>query len=99
MPADPNLLKATDGPVLVGVDVGTSSVRVIAFDARGRRLAAAAQPTPVRIVATGGEYDPDAIFEAVVTALAEVASALSGRPVAGIATQSGILAGRSGALR
>lgn len=50
----------SDAPVLIGIDVGTSSVRAIAFDARGRRLAAGARPTPIRIVDTGGEYDPDA---------------------------------------
>ena len=60
------------GAALIGVDVGTSSVRAIAFDERGRRLAAAARPTPTKIVETGGEFDPDAIFSTVLAALAEV---------------------------
>ena len=79
---------ATDSPVLIGIDVGTSSVRAIAFDARGRRIAAAARPTPFTIFGTGGEFDPDAIFSTAVTALKEVGSALAGRPVAGIAVAS-----------
>ena len=73
---------------LIGIDVGTSSVRAIAFDERGRRLAAASRPTPTKIVETGGEFDPDAIFATVLAALAEVAQGLAGRPVAGIAVAS-----------
>ncbi len=75
-------------PVLIGIDVGTSSVRAIAFDSRGRRLAAVARPTPIRIVDTGGEYDPEAIFATVLAALREVGAALAGRPVAAIAVAS-----------
>ena len=41
------------GDALIGIDVGTSSVRVIAFDPHGRRIGAAARPTPTRIVDTG----------------------------------------------
>src|SRR6185503_7430619 len=77
-----------DAPALVGIDIGTSSVRAIAFDERGRRLAAAARPTPTRIVETGGEFDSEAMFSTVLAALAEVGAALAGRPVAGIAVAS-----------
>lgn len=77
-----------DGPVLIGIDVGTSSIRAIAFDANRRRVAAAARPTPVRATLTGGEYDPETIFTAALEALAEVGRALDGRPVAGIAAAS-----------
>lgn len=79
---------ASDDPLLIGVDVGTSSVRAIAFDARGRKIATAAHPTPMTAVDSGGEYDPDAIFTATLGALAEVGGALAGRPVAGIGVAS-----------
>lgn len=82
------VLERSDFPVLVGIDVGTSSVRAIAFDERGRRVASAARPTPVTILETGGEYDPDAILAAALTALKEVGSVLAGRPVAGVAVAS-----------
>jgi len=90
MPSEPWSARKSDSgaPALIGVDVGTSSVRAIAFDERGRRLAAAARPTPTRVVATGGEFDPDAIFSTVVAALVEVGKELAGRPVAGIAVAS-----------
>jgi xylulokinase len=76
------------GAVLIGIDVGTSSIRAIAFDAGGRRVAAASRPTPMRATDTGGEYDPEVIFATALEALAEVGRALAGRPVAGIAATS-----------
>jgi len=76
-------------PFLIGIDVGTRSVRAIAFDARGRRAAQAARPTPARMQAGGrGEYDPDKLFDAVMDCLAEVARSLAGKPVAGLAVGS-----------
>ncbi len=78
----------SDGAVLIGIDVGTSAVRAIAFDVGGRRVAAAARPTPVRAAETGGEYDPETIFATALEALAEVGRTLEGRPVAGIAAAS-----------
>jgi xylulokinase len=78
----------TDLPVLIGIDVGTSSIRALAFDLRGEKLAGAARPTPMTAVATGGEYDPDLIFATVLSVLAEVGAALAGRPVAGMAVGS-----------
>lgn len=75
-------------PAIIGVDVGTTSVKAVAFDPVGRKLAAASRPTPMTRAATGGEYDPDTIFETVLAILAEVAEGLGGRPVAGIAATS-----------
>lgn len=77
-----------EDPVMVGIDVGTSSVRAIAFDRRGRKVVVASRPTPIHAVETGGEYDPDALWERVVEALAEVGAALRSRPVAGMAVAS-----------
>ena len=78
----------SDAPAIIGVDVGTTSVKAVAFDPAGRKLASAARPTPMTRVATGGEYDPDTIFDTVLAILAEVGTALAGRPVAGIAATS-----------
>ncbi len=76
-------------PFLIGIDVGTQTVRALAFDGHGNQAAEARRPTPVtRIPPDGCEYDPDAIFAAVVECLGEVAGALAGRPVVGIAVAS-----------
>ncbi len=79
---------STDDAVIIGIDVGTTSVRAIAFDARGRRVAAGTRPTPVRRSTSGGEFDPEAIYAAVAANLADVGKALAGRNVAGIAVTS-----------
>src|SRR5438552_15843506 len=75
-------------PCLIGIDCGTQSIRAIAFDRAGRKLAAAARPTPIKRSDSGGEYDPEAIFAAAVASLREVAGMLAGRPVAGMAVAS-----------
>jgi xylulokinase len=78
-----------DSPVVIGIDVGTQSIRTLAFDARGRRIAEARRPTPVEMLDGGrGEYAPDALFATVLACLAETAAALRGRPVAGMAVAS-----------
>ena len=64
-------------PALIGIDVGTQSIRSIAFDRRGRKLAASARATPTSVLAVGGEYDPEAVFAAVLATLAEVARDLA----------------------
>src|SRR5215475_4667630 len=80
---------ADDSPTLIGIDVGTQSIRASAFDPRGRKVAQATRPTPVRTLDGGrGEYDPDSMFATVIACLAETARALAGRPVAGMAVAS-----------
>ena len=81
-------MDGSDQPCLIGIDCGTQSIRAIAFDSAGRKLAASARPTPIKRCDSGGEHDPDAIFTAVLVVLGEVAVALAGRPVAGIAVAS-----------
>jgi xylulokinase len=83
-----DVARRTGEPVLIGIDVGTSSVRAIAFDPRGRRVAAETRPTPTRLTETGGEFDPEAIFATVVENLRGLGKALAGRSVAGIAVAS-----------
>ncbi len=76
-------------PFLIGIDVGTQSVRALAFDARGHQVAQARRSTPEKRLAPDRlEYDPEAMFTAVTECLGEVGVALGGRPVAGIAVAS-----------
>lgn len=84
VPAD----RSSDGSAIVGIDIGTTSIRAIAFDARGRKIAVGSRPTPLRKLETGGDYDPDEMWECALAALTEVGAALGQRPVAGIAVAS-----------
>ena len=79
---------SADGPAIIGVDFGTTSVKAVAFDPVGRKLASASRPTPMTQAATGGAYDPGVVFDTILAILAEVATGLAGRPVAGIAATS-----------
>lgn len=85
-------MPTTDGfepPFLIGIDVGTQSVRALAFDAHGNQVAQARRSTPeTRSAADRCEYDPDALFSAVSECLGEIGRALAGRPVAGMAVAS-----------
>jgi len=81
-------IHGADGPAIIGVDIGSSSIKAVAFDAAGRKLAASSRPTPMTRMATGGEYDPDTVFDTALAVLSEVAGALDDRPVAGIAATS-----------
>jgi xylulokinase len=83
------LTKAFEPPFLIGIDVGTQSVRALAFDAQGRKMAQSSRPTPVTMHdGDRGEYDPDGLFAAVKACLADTAKALAGGPVAGMAVAS-----------
>jgi glycerol kinase len=68
--------------VILGIDDGTTAVKVALFDtslrevASARRPVATAHPAPGRV-----EQDPLEVLEAVVDAVAEVLPAAQGRPV------------------
>jgi sugar (pentulose or hexulose) kinase len=57
--------------MLVGIDVGTSSVKAAAVGLDGAELRHAAVPTPWRSVPTGAEADPWALAEAALAAACE----------------------------
>ena len=62
-------------PLIGALDIGTSSVRALLYDARGQAVPGvrASKPTPLHTTADGGaEVDPDALVEAVVACLAAV---------------------------
>jgi len=83
------LQHSAEPPFLIGIDVGTQSIRTLAFDTRGHKRAEARRATPMQNFAGGlSEYDPEALFATVTACLSETATQLAGRPVAGIAVAS-----------
>ena len=80
-----------------GLDLGTTSIKVVAFDADEVELAHASVPTPTHRVPTGAEYDADELWDAACVVLRSVMGALrqSGHDVQAIATAS---MGESGVL-
>lgn len=77
-------------PCLIGLDLGTQSVRALLSDARGRTIACAARPTPAIVVGPGqAEYEPHALWDAVLAVLRELAAAVpAGGTVVGMACAS-----------
>lgn len=87
--------------VCIGLDVGTTSIKAVAFD-RGDNVAASSErATPTMHVDGGAEYDALALWDGAVAVLRDVISQLAGdhRPV-GVAVASmgeaGVLIDRSG---
>lgn len=75
---------------VLGVDLGTSGPKVALADARGRLLAHAAAPVPLRLLPGGGaEQDPQewwaAICAAAKAALTDAAARLGHDPAPGVA--------------
>jgi gluconokinase len=76
------------GEVVVGVDLGTTSTKAVAYDASGRELAAAAAGYPLDEPHPGwAEQDPAAILAAALACLHDVVSKVD-RPVAGLSFSS-----------
>jgi xylulokinase len=68
-----------DRTALLGLDIGTTSCKLVAYAEDGRRLAQAAEGYPLLHPAPGwAELDPDAVLGAVRTVLGAVAPALAG---------------------
>lgn len=82
----------SDGPlgdvVVIGVDIGTTSTKAVAYDTGGRPGASHSVGYPLHEPAPGyAEQDPDRILEAVLETLAAVVAATD-RPVAGLSFSS-----------
>ncbi len=76
--------------VLVGVDVGTSSIKVGAFGLDGRLIALARRPTPTTRSSSGFvDHDPEALWASVAASLRELVATLPlGADVLGVACDS-----------
>jgi xylulokinase len=80
----------TAEPLLIGADVGTTSIKVLAFDRSGRAVARASSPTPTRYPAPGrAVHDPEELWGAFAKTLREVVDGLDDpRRVASVAVAS-----------
>ena len=74
--------------VVLGVDIGTTSTKVVAYDSGGRAGTSHSAGYPLREPQPGhAEQDPEEILAAVLECLREVAGAVDG-PVAGLSFSS-----------
>lgn len=79
----------SEDPVLIGLDVGTTNVKAIAFTSDGQMVASASAPTPTQTPQPGwAHYDPDALWSVVANLLHELTSIITPERVAGIAIAS-----------
>ena len=77
-------------PLLCGIDAGTSRIRAIVFDPKGKVVAEADRPTPTRQLAPGAaEHDAAALWQATQAALRDAVAGVD-RPgrVRGLAVAS-----------
>ncbi|MEZ4677939.1 MAG: FGGY family carbohydrate kinase [Caldilineaceae bacterium] len=67
----------TDGRLLLGIDIGTTNIKTIAFDPTGNVVAQANMPTPTHYRATGWVYyDPDEIWQQVIGLIRDIVAQL-----------------------
>jgi glycerol kinase len=72
-------------PLVLGIDDGTTAVKVALFDDRLQEIASARRPVATSNPAPGRvEQDPEEVLEAVVDAVAEVLGAARGREVVAV---------------
>ena len=85
------MTRATANQLVVGVDLGTTSTKVIGYDVQGRRHGEASRRYPLLEPEPGqAVQDPDAIAAAVVEAVTDVVADAhrSGSEVAGLSFSS-----------
>nr|WP_125585333.1 FGGY family carbohydrate kinase [Lacticaseibacillus jixianensis] len=71
--------------VVIGVDIGTTATKAVAFDAAGRAVAQASRAYPlIQAVPGMAELDPQAVLAAVQAAVAAVAAALPAGAIAAL---------------
>ena len=79
---------STDADLVIGVDIGTTSTKAVAFDAQGREHGSHSRGYPLDEPSPGrAEQDPQHILEAVLECIREVAAPIGGR-VAGLSFSS-----------
>jgi sugar (pentulose or hexulose) kinase len=88
-------------PLLVGLDVGTTSSKAVVFDTDGIALSEGSAPTPWENTPDGVELDASALVESAVQALGVALSRAPEGPVLGLGVtsmaESGVLLDRHGA--
>ena len=68
---------SSDEPILIGADVGTTNIKVVAFDRSGRALESASSPTPTRYPGPGrAEHDPEELWSSFAATLRRVTERL-----------------------
>nr|MBA2633669.1 carbohydrate kinase [Chloroflexota bacterium] len=73
------------GPLLLGVDSGTSWVKSVAFDRAGRELAMARREVTIHTPLPGrSEVDMHQAWEAAAATMADVAKAVGGERIAAV---------------
>ncbi|MEM7735769.1 MAG: FGGY family carbohydrate kinase [Deinococcota bacterium] len=68
--------------MLIGIDAGTTHIKVGAYDAEGKVLAHRYEPMPTLQEASATYYDPDGLWQAVVRLLEQITSELTDEVVA-----------------
>jgi gluconokinase len=75
--------------IVIGVDLGTTSTKAVAYDTGGKDLATASHGYPLEEPHPGwAEQDPDLILAAVLASVRDVVSQLDGQEVAGLSFSS-----------
>jgi xylulokinase len=86
----------------IGLDLGTTGIKAVAFDGDDNQLALAEVPTPLRTVEAGGEYDANELWDAATSVLnlvtAELAAAGHAPVAIAVASmgESGVLVNEAG---
>jgi sugar (pentulose or hexulose) kinase len=87
-------------PLIVGIDVGTTSVKAAVVDVSGREVSYGRAPVPWAGVPTGAEIDPRDLFASAVLAAQRALSGAPGAQVVGVGVASmaetGVLLDRRG---
>jgi xylulokinase len=64
-------------PILIGADVGTTNIKVVAFDGSGRAVESASSPTPTRYPGPGrADHDPEELWASFAATLRRVTERL-----------------------
>lgn len=78
-----------DAPLLVGIDLGTTNIKVIVFTADGQIVTYASAPTPTSFPRpTWAVYDPEAVWMTIAGLLRQVTAACEAERIASVAIAS-----------
>ncbi len=76
-------------PLLVGLDIGTTNIKALAFTPSGDTIAQSSIQTPTYIPRTGwATYEPDALWQAVTQVLKAITSSVDRKHIVGVAVAS-----------